>query len=415
METHDVIVIGGGASGLMCGGLTARGGLDTLIVEGRERPARKLLITGKGRCNVTNACTPQEFIASVRTNPRFLYSAASAFPPALVMAFFEEQGVPLKIERGGRVFPQSDKAVDIVDALVRFVRRSGAAVLTARAAHLLLEDGRVRGVRTADGAEYAAKSVVLCTGGMSYPATGSDGAGYALAREAGHTIVPPRPSLVPILCEDPDGRFPRLEGLSLKNVTLSLFEKTGRRVWSELGEMLFTQKGVSGPLVLTASGMMTKPAGAYRMEIDLKPGLTPEQLDARLLRDFSDAKNRELVNALGALLPSSIIPEVVAVSGVPADTRINQLSREQRAALGGAVKAFPLSPAALAPIEEAVVTSGGVDVREIDPKTMQSRRAPGLYFAGEVMDVDARTGGFNLQIAWCTAHAAASAILAAQD
>ena len=406
MKQFDRIIIGGGAAGMFAAGFAGQRGERVLVLEKRERPARKILVTGKGRCNLTNNCTPQQFIAAVRRNPRFLMSAAYAFPPQQTMAVFEGLGDPLKTERGGRVFPVSDRAMDIADALCEFARRGGVQVVQAAVTGLILENGAVCGARTADGREYRAPLTVLATGGKSYPATGSDGSGYRLAAEAGHTILPPRPSLVPIICENTDKQFQALMGLSLRNVTLTLIEKkSGKTVYSELGEMLFTHFGISGPLALTASSYMERPAD-YRITIDCKPGLAPEQLDARLLRDFGAAPNRAFGNALEALLPRSLIPVVVAKSGIPTDRRVNQLTREERQRLGALLKAFPLTPQALRPIEEAVVTAGGVSVREIDPRTMRSRLAEGLAFAGEVIDVDAVTGGYNLQIAWSTGYLA---------
>ena len=406
MKQFDRIIIGGGAAGMFAAGFAGQRGERVLVLEKRERPARKILVTGKGRCNLTNNCTPQQFIAAVRRNPRFLMSAAYAFPPQQTMAVFEGLGVPLKTERGGRVFPVSDRAMDIADALCEFARRGGVQVVQAAVTGLILENGAVCGARTADGREYRAPLTVLATGGKSYPATGSDGSGYRLAAEAGHTILPPRPSLVPIICENTDKQFQALMGLALRNVTLPLIKKkSGKTVYSELGEMLFTHFGISGPLALTASSYMERPAD-YRITIDCKPGLAPEQLDARLLRDFGAAPNRAFGNALEALLPRSLIPVVVAKSGIPTGRRVNQLTREERQRLGALLKAFPLTPQALRPIEEAVVTAGGVSVREIDPRTMRSRLAEGLAFAGEVIDVDAVTGGYNLQIAWSTGYLA---------
>ena len=406
MKQFDRIIIGGGAAGMFAAGFAGQRGERVLVLEKRERPARKILVTGKGRCNLANNCTPQQFIAAGRRNPRFLMSAAYAFPPQQTMAVFEGLGVPLKTERGGRVFPVSDRAMDIADALCEFARRGGVQVVQAAVTGLILENGAVCGARTADGREYRAPLTVLATGGKSYPATGSDGSGYRLAAEAGHTILPPRPSLVPIICENTDKQFQALMGLSLRNVTLTLIEKkSGKTVYNELGEMLFTHFGISGPLALTASSYMERPAD-YRITIDCKPGLAPEQLDARLLRDFGAAPNRAFGNALEALLPRSLIPVVVAKSGIPTDRRVNQLTREERQRLGALLKAFPLTPQALRPIEEAVVTAGGVSVREIDPRTMRSRLAEGLAFAGEVIDVDAVTGGYNLQIAWSTGYLA---------
>ncbi len=402
----DAIVIGGGAAGLLCAGYAARRGLSVLVAEGRERPARKILVTGKGRCNLTNNCSPEDFLKNVCSNPKFLYSAIWGYPPASTMALFEELGVPLKTERGNRVYPVSDSARSIADALVGFAKNSGAKILQAKVAEILLEEGRAVGVRTTGGEEYRGRNIVLAAGGMSYPGTGSDGSGFALARQAGHTITPLRGSLVPILCAgDCCGR---MAGLSLKNVTLTLREEGKKKpVFQELGEMLFTHQGVSGPLVLSASALMRKPAGEYRLFIDMKPALDPAQLDARLLRDFSESPNRDLGNVLSSLLPRAfVLPALEAAELLP-DRKVREVTREERRRLGERVKAFPLVPTALGPVEEAVVTAGGVKVSEVDPKTMASRLVPGLYFAGEVLDVDARTGGFNLQIAFATGYAAA--------
>lgn len=407
MKQYDRIVIGGGAAGMMAAGFAGRWGEKVLVLEKRERPARKILVTGKGRCNVTNHCTAEEFIAAVQRNPRFLMSAIHAFPPQEAMALFEELDVPLKTERGNRVFPVSDRAMDIADALTRFVRQGGGEVVQATAEALIVENGNVCGVRTADGMEYYAPLTVLATGGKSYPATGSDGSGYRLAESVGHTIIPPRASLVPIICENTENQFSSLMGLSLRNVTLTLTDKkSGKAVYSELGEMLFTHFGISGPLALTASCYMQEPT-RYQITIDCKPGLTAEQLDARLLRDFEAASNKNFANALGELLPRSFIPVLVKRSGIPPEQKVHQITREERLRLGALIKAFPLVPQALRPIEEAVVTAGGVSVKEIDPRTMRSKLVGGLAFAGEVMDVDAVTGGFNLQIAWSTGYLAA--------
>ncbi len=407
----DRIIIGGGAAGLFAAGWAAQNGERVLVLERRERPARKILVTGKGRCNVTNNCTPQEFIAAVRRNPRFLMSAIYAMTPQEAMETFERLGVPLKTERGNRVFPVSDRAMDIADALVHFARAGGAQIRQATAAALLQKDGTVIGVKTEADEEFFAPLTILATGGKSYPATGSDGSGYALAAAMGHTVIPPRASLVPIICENTDKQFSALMGLSLRNVTLNLIEKkSGKTIYSELGEMLFTHFGISGPLALTASSYMALPTD-YRITIDCKPGLTAEQLDARLLRDFEQSPNRAFGNALDALLPRSLIPVVVEKSGIPAERRVNQMTREERQRLGALIKAFPLTPQALRPIEEAVITAGGVNVKEIDPRTMQSKLVKGLAFAGEVIDVDAVTGGYNLQIAWSTGYLAGTSVV----
>ena len=342
----DAIVIGGGAAGLLCAGYAARRGLSVLVAEGRERPARKILVTGKGRCNLTNNCSPEDFLKNVCSNPKFLYSAIWGYPPASTMALFEELGVPLKTERGNRVYPVSDSARSIADALVGFAKNSGAKILQAKVAEILLEEGRAVGVRTTGGEEYRGRNIVLAAGGMSYPGTGSDGSGFALARQAGHTITPLRGSLVPILCAgDCCGR---MAGLSLKNVTLTLREEGKKKpVFQELGEMLFTHQGVSGPLVLSASALMRKPAGEYRLFIDMKPALDPVQLDARLLRDFSESPNRDLGNVLSSLLPRAFVLPALEAAELPPDRKVREVTREERRRLGERVKAFPLVPTAL--------------------------------------------------------------------
>ena len=407
---YDAVVVGGGAAGLLCGGKLAEAGLRTAIVESNARPARKLMITGKGRCNVTNRCSNDTFISMVKRNGRFLYSAVNAFSPSDVMAFFEGLGVPLKVERGNRVFPVSDKAVDIVDALVSFARGNGAKLITGRCTSLSIEDGRVRGVVLEDGTALSAPAVVIATGGMSYPLTGSTGDGYTLARQAGHEIVEPRPSLVPILTAEPF--CSAMMGLSLRNVTLTLTDRKKKKpVFQELGEMLFTHFGVSGPLVLSASSRMEKPEGGrYSLHIDLKPGLSPEQLDARLLRDFGGQSNKNFANALGGLLPAKLIPVVIRRSGIPPDQKVHQVSREQRRALAALLKDFSLTVDGFRPVEEAIVTTGGVALKEVNPKTMESKCCPGLFLAGELLDIDGYTGGFNLQIAFSTGAAAGESV-----
>lgn len=402
---YDMIIIGGGAAGLCCAGFAGRRGLSVLVAEGRERPARKILVTGKGRCNLTNNCPAEDVLKNVCGNPRFLYSAMTAFPPARTMALFESLGVPLKTERGGRVFPVSDSARDIADALVRFAEGAGAKIVQAKVSEILVEDGTAVGIRTRDGREYRGNRVVLAAGGMSYPGTGSDGSGFALAAAAGHTIIPPRGSLVPIHCAE--ACCGEMAGLSLKNVTLTLWEAGKKKpLFRELGEMLFTHQGVSGPLVLSASALMRKAPGTYRLAIDMKPGLDAGQLDARMLRDFGEAPNRDIGNVLGELLPRAFILPALAAAGAAPNRKIREITREERGRIGAVIKRFELTPTGLGPVEEAVVTAGGVKVSEVDPKTMASKLVKGLYLAGEVLDVDARTGGFNLQIAFATGYAA---------
>ncbi len=401
----DVIVAGGGAAGMMTALTAARRGLAVTVLEPNGRMGKKLRITGKGRCNVTNDCEPQEFLKSVRSDPRFLKSALYAFPPSAAREFFEELGVPLKTERGGRVFPVSDSADDVADALERACRQTGVRFSKERLTEIRTLDGRVTGVAT-DRGERPCRAVVLCTGGISYPGTGSTGDGYALAEALGHRIVPPRPSLVPIEAEPDCGR---MQGLSLRNVVLSLY-RGDKLLYREQGEMLFTHFGVSGPLVLSASTYISGDVREYRLELDLKPGLTPEKLDERLLRDFGENINRDFVNSLDALLPQKLIPVVIVRSGIDPRVKVNSVTREQRLRLRDLIKRFPIRLTGLRPVEEAIVTAGGVDVTEVQPRTMESKLVSGLYFAGEILDLDARTGGFNLQIAWSTGYAAGRSI-----
>jgi len=400
--TH-IIVIGGGAAGLMAAGTAAEEGAHVLLLEKNTRPGRKLAITGKGRCNVTNDCDVSTVLANVPTNPRFLYSALGGCAPADVMAFFEREGVPLKTERGSRVFPASDRALDIVDALCRWVRRSGVQVMHAAAEEILTADGQVCGVR-AGGQELSAEAVILSAGGASYPLTGSDGDGYRFAKATGHMVVPPRPSLVPLV-ED-GSTCTALMGLSLKNVQLTAFEND-KKIFTGFGEMLFTHFGLSGPLTLSASAHMRHfGSKRYRVEIDLKPALDEKTLDRRILSDFSEHKNSDFINALGGLLPRKLIPVVVDLAGIDPRCKVHSITKAERAALLRTLKAFPVNISGTRPVAEAIVTTGGVSVREISPKTMESKKCPGLYFAGEVIDVDAYTGGFNLQIAWATGRLA---------
>ena len=402
------VIIGGGAAGLMaaCAAAEKYGGRAVTVIEKNRRPGRKLMITGKGRCNVTNNCDRDTLISNVPANGRFLFSAFSDFGTADTMEFFEKRGVPLKTERGNRVFPVSDKASDIVDALVNAVNKSGVKILTAEAEEILTENFSVTGVRTRDGEILEADSVILATGGMSYPVTGSTGDGYEMAGMLGHTVTPLKASLVPLNVKQ--GFCSRLSGLSLKNVTLTVYE-SGRKkpVFSELGEMLFTFFCISGPLVLSASAHMRKMGSSeYTAYIDLKPALDEQKLDSRILRDFEEEKNRNFGNSLDKLLPKSIIPVIISLSGIAPDTKVNQISREQRARLCGVLKALRLDITGFRPIEEAIITGGGISVKEINPSTMESKLVSGLFFAGEIIDADAYTGGFNLQIAFSTGHLA---------
>lgn len=386
----------------MAAGTCAGRGLDTLVFDKNRLPGRKLRITGKGRCNVTNDCPAQDVIAAARGG-RFLYSALTAFGPGNAMAFFEGLGVPLKTERGRRVFPQSDRAEDIAEALVRYAK--GAEIRRETVLEVLSEGGRVAGVRT-DKGYHRTDNVLLACGGASYPATGSDGSGYRLCERLGHTIVPIGPSLVPLVER---GDFcPRLMGLSLRNVGVKITAAGNKKpVYSDFGELLFTHFGLSGPTILSASAYMRPmEPGVYTVHIDLKPALDEGTLDARLLRDLEENKNRQLINSLDRLLPQKLIPVVVERSGVPGETRCNSVTKEQRRKLLSVLKDFAVEIEGFRPIAEAIVTAGGVSLKEVDPKTMESKLVKGLYFAGEMLDVDAPTGGYNLQIAFATGRLA---------
>lgn len=399
---NSVFVVGGGAAGMMAAITAAENGAQVTLLERNDRLGKKLYITGKGRCNVTNDCAPEDFFQNVPRNPRFLYSAIYAFPPREVMAWFEARGCALKTERGNRVFPQSDKSASVIDALRAELRRLGVRVLQERALDIVTQDGAVCGIET-DGGFHKTERVILATGGCSYPQTGSTGDGYRMLEKLGHTIVPPVGSLVPLVEKGYDCK--QMQGLALKNVALRLVNQKGKTVFEEFGELLFTHFGLSGPVVLSASAHMNE-KDAYTVLLDLKPALDEQKLDLRLLRDFEKFQNRDFENALVELLPKSMIPVIVRRSGIPAEEKVHSITREQRRALLELMKRFPVEIACKAPVEEAIVTSGGVKVSEIEPGTMQSKRVRGLYVAGELLDVDAYTGGFNLQIAWATGRAA---------
>ena len=405
----DLIVVGGGAAGMMAAGRAAELGLSVCLVEKNERLGRKLAITGKGRCNITNNCTVQELVASVPSNGRFLYGAVSAFTPQDTMAFFESLGVPVKTERGNRVFPVSDRALDVAQALEGWLRRNGCRVVRGEADSLLLEGEAAVGVRMKDSSVLHGGAVLVACGGVSYPGTGSTGDGFRLAEQAGHTVTPLRPSLVPLIAGEED--CAELMGLSLRNIGLSVWDrKKKKEIYSDFGELLFTHFGLSGPVILSASSHIREmDPGRYEARIDLKPALTPEQLDARLRRDFGENKNRDFANSLGALLPRKLIPVAVRRSGIPGTLKCNAITREMRWDFLRLLKCFPFKVEGFRPIAEAIVTSGGVSVKELQPKTMESKLVRNLYFAGEVIDVDAYTGGFNLQIAFSTGRAAAEA------
>ena len=399
----NIAVIGGGAAGMMAAYAAAKSGAQVTLYEKNEKLGKKIYITGKGRCNVTNDCSRDVFFDQVVTNPKFLYSAFETFDNQAVMQLLEQAGCPLKTERGNRVFPQSDKAADIIDALFLWVKKAGVTIVHTTADELLIEDGALTGVR-AGHKTYKANRVIVATGGASYPQTGSTGDGYRFARQAGHTVVPANPSLVPLV-EDGD-TCQKLMGLSLRNVQLTVYENE-KKLYSDFGEMLFTHFGLSGPLVLSASAHMRHfGSKKYRVEIDLKPALDEKTLDKRLLADFDKHKNSDFINALGELLPKKLIPVVIEKSGIDPREKVNSITKVQRAALLRVLKAFPVEISGKRPIAEAIITTGGVSVREVSPKTMESKKLPHLYFAGEVLDVDAYTGGFNLQIAWSTGRLA---------
>lgn len=405
MISKKVVVIGAGASGLMAAGFAAENGAKVTLIEKNKRVGRKIMITGKGRCNVTNNCDVQNFIRNVPVNGRFLYSALNSFTPQDAIYFFEQLGLQLKTERGNRVFPMSDKAVDVVDTLHDFVIDKGCKIVCDNAVSLIIENNEIIGVKCENEAYYA-DSVIICCGGKSYPLTGSTGDGYILAKQAGHTVTELKPSLVPLESKNPDCKS--MQGLSLKNVSLKIIDnKSQKTVFSDFGEMLFTHFGMSGPMILSASSQIRDISdGKYTAVIDLKPALTPVQLDKRLQNDFRENSNKDISNSFSKLLPRKIIVPVLKRWGVPFDKKCNSVTKEERRKLCEILKEFTVEISGFRPIEEAIITSGGVKTSEINPKTMESKLVKGLYFAGEVIDCDAYTGGFNLQIAWSTGRLA---------
>ena len=402
---YDGIVIGGGPAGMLASIVAAQLGAKVLLLERNDRLGKKLLITGKGRCNVTNSCTAQEVLLNIPRNGRFLYSAMENYPPASIMEFLENSGCKLKVERGNRVFPVTDKSSSVLEALRNQMHRSGVQVRTARVQEILTDENGVAGVKTASES-LSARWVILATGGMSYPTTGSTGDGYEMARKLGHTIITPEGSLVPLECAGDDCRD--MQGLSLRNVGVKLLNRKNKVIYKDFGELLFTHFGVSGPTVLSASAHLKE--DGCRLVIDLKPALEEGKLNDRILRDLELYKNRSMENAMTDLLPRSMIPVVLRRLEIPDDLQANSLTKQQRRELVGLLKAFPLDILGKRPVEEAIITSGGIKTSEIDPKTMASKKVPGLYFAGEIIDCDAYTGGFNLQIAWATAYAAGMAV-----
>ncbi len=408
MNWPDIVVVGGGAAGMMAAIAAARQGAAVTLIERNQKVGRKLYITGKGRCNVTNHCSPEEVRAAVPRNAKFLYSALEHTPPAWVEEFFESLGVPLKVERGNRVFPVSDKSADIIDALFFELKRLKIPVVNDRVSNICLRDGAVCAVEMGEGKALTGtpcKAAVLATGGLSYPATGSTGDGLWMAEELGHTLVDIKPSLVPL--ESPDPFCARMQGLALKNVTLTVKNGKKKTVYQEQGELLFTHFGLSGPLVLSASAHMRDfEKDQYTCAIDLKPALDEATLDARLIRELTAGANRDMDNLLGTLAPRLLVPVLLDRAAIPGDKKAHDLTKQERRQLLELFKCFSVAVSGPRPVDEAIITSGGVKVSEVDPRTMGSKKVPGLFFAGEMLDVDAYTGGFNLQIAWATGRAA---------
>lgn len=411
--TERILIIGAGPAGMMAAISAAEAGCTPILLERNDRPGRKLMITGKGRCNITNDCAVNELIASVPVNSRFLYGAFSRFSPQDMMAFCRDHGLPVKTERGNRVFPVSDKAQDVVDLLHHRCNELGCIRMTGRAVKIFAENGTITGVETDEGQLIEATRVILATGGASYPGTGSTGDGYAMARALGHTVVAPVPSLIPLTAEGKD--CTDMMGLSLRNTGLRIEDiKKHKIIYTDFGEMLFTHFGVSGPMILSGSAhLRPMEPGRYVLHLDLKPALSEEQLDARLLREVSASPNRHLGNLMGALLPAKMIPVFLRRSGIDPSTPVHQISREMRKQIIALLKDFTVAVHGFRPLSEAIVTSGGISVKEISPKTMESKLVRGLYFCGEVIDVDAYTGGFNLQIAWSTGRLAGESAAAA--
>lgn len=402
---YDGVVIGGGPAGMFAAIIAAQQGSKVLILEKMDRLGKKLLITGKGRCNVTNNCTATEVLENIPRNSRFLYSALDRFPPQKVVEYFENSGCPLKTERGNRVFPVSDKSASILDCLKKDLQRYNVSIRNEAAKEIVTCDGMITGVRTASNL-YDCKWVILATGGKSYPATGSTGEGYRMAAELGHTIVPAEGSLVPL--EVSGTECAQMQGLSLRNVGVKLLDKKGKTLYKDFGELLFTHFGVSGPTVLSASAHLK--GENCKLVIDLKPALDEGKLNDRILRDLEQYQNRTMENAMTDLLPRSMIPVALDKAGIDSHLQANSLKKEQRRNLVKILKAFPLEITGKRPVEEAIITSGGIKTGEIDPKTMQSKLVEGLFFAGEIIDCDAYTGGFNLQIAWATAFVAGMSV-----
>ena len=402
-----VIVVGGGAAGMMAAFWAVKEGDDVILLEQNEKLGKKLFITGKGRCNVTNACGIEELLDHVVTNKEFLYSGFYSFSNEMVIELLEKLGCPMKIERGNRVFPLSDHSSDVIRALEQGLRQNGVEIrLNTKVKNILKDNGCAAGVRLAGGDTVKADKVIVATGGMSYPSTGSTGDGYRFARENGHHITELVPALVPL--QTAGDICSRLQGLSLRNIK-AVLTADGKKVYDEFGEMLFTHFGVSGPVILSASSHLKQYRGKkLELHIDWKPALSDEQLDHRILRDFQKVMNKEFKNSLDHLLPKKAIPVMIELSGIPGHKKVNEITKEERRRLLSLMKDFTLTVTGARGFKEAIITQGGIDVKEIDPGTMESKKIKGLYFAGEVLDLDAVTGGFNLQIAWSTGYLAGS-------
>lgn len=398
-----IVVIGAGAAGMMAAATSALNGNDVVLIEKMNRPGRKIMITGKGRCNVTNAMFDvNDLIENVTVNNRFLYSAFSSFMPYDTIALFEDLGVATKVERGGRVFPQSDKAVDIVDALVKYAKNSGVKFVFSKAVDIETENNKISSVILENGEKIYCDALCIATGGLSYPGTGSDGDGYRFAKKVGHTVTQLKPGLVGLNARQ--NFIDELQGLSLKNVAIKVFDGS-KEIYSDFGEMLFTHFGVSGPMILSASSRIKSFDGkSYKLHIDLKPALNDDKLDKRIQRDFKENANKDFINSLSKLLPSKLVPVIVRLSGIDAKKKVNQITKSERIKLVETIKDMTLDLTGFRPIEEAIITRGGISVDEIEPKTMKSKLVDNLYFAGEIIDVDAYTGGFNLQIAFSTGY-----------
>ena len=404
-SNNRIVVVGAGAAGLMSAVAATENGADVIVVEKNKNAGRKLNITGKGRCNVTNNCGMDALIENIPQNPRFMYSAFSEFLPQDMMQCLEKLGVPLKTERGNRVFPVSDRAQDVTNALLACIKSRGARIINDTVTDIIAEDGKVASVMCERIGKIECASVIVATGGVSYSATGSTGDGYRFAEKLGHTVKAPQASLVPLVSEPELCR--KAQGLTLKNVTLTAYDEKGRKIFSELGEMMFTHFGITGPLVLSASAHMRDfDKHKYSISLDLKPALDEQKLEKRILRDIEEKKNKNMSNLLRGLLPESIIPIVLEKANIDMDVKANELTREKRHSLRDTLKNLCFSVAKKRPVEEAIITSGGISTREINPKTMESKLISGLFFAGEVIDVDGYTGGFNLQIAWSSAYCA---------